>query len=45
MDWSTMPPVFSHEIGQIDESAWHDLMGSNLKAPLFLSQAVAPLAP
>ena len=33
---------FPTEIGQIDESAWHDLMGSNLKAPLFLSQAVAP---
>ncbi|WP_047244240.1 pteridine reductase [Chromobacterium subtsugae] len=30
------------EVGRIDEAAWHDLMGSNLKAPLFLSQALAP---
>ncbi len=29
-------------LGQIDEAAWLDLMGSNLKAPLFLSQAAAP---
>ncbi|OWY39050.1 pteridine reductase [Xenophilus sp. AP218F] len=33
---------FPTEVGQIDEAAWHDLMGSNLKAPLFLSQALAP---
>ncbi|UTH76465.1 pteridine reductase [Chromobacterium sp. IIBBL 290-4] len=33
---------FPTELGQIDEAAWHDLMGSNLKAPLFLSQALAP---
>ncbi|MGC0153922.1 pteridine reductase [Chromobacterium vaccinii] len=33
---------FPTEIGQIDEAAWHDLMGSNLKAPLLLSQALAP---
>ncbi|AXE30355.1 pteridine reductase [Chromobacterium phragmitis] len=33
---------FPTEIGRIDEAAWHDLMGSNLKAPLFLSQALAP---
>jgi len=33
---------FPTEIGEIDELAWQDLMGSNLKAPLFLSQAVAP---
>lgn len=33
---------FPTELGEIDEAAWHDLMGSNLKAPLFLSQAVAP---
>lgn len=33
---------FPTELGEIDELAWHDLMGSNLKAPLFLSQAVAP---
>ncbi len=30
------------EIGAIDEEDWLDLMGSNLKAPLFLSQAAAP---
>jgi pteridine reductase len=29
-------------VGQITEAAWDDLMGSNLKAPLFLSQAAAP---
>lgn len=29
-------------IGSIDSSAWLDLIGSNLKAPLFLSQAAAP---
>ncbi len=29
-------------IGDIDEKAWDDLINSNLKAPLFLSQAAAP---
>jgi pteridine reductase len=29
------------EIGKISEQNWQDLMGSNLKAPLFLSQAAA----
>ncbi|MGI9237940.1 MAG: pteridine reductase [Woeseiaceae bacterium] len=29
-------------IGSITEAHWQDLMGSNLKAPLFLSQAAAP---
>jgi len=29
------------EIGDINDDQWHDLMGSNLKAPLFLSQAAA----
>lgn len=29
-------------MGNIDESTWHDLIGSNLKAPLFLAQAAAP---
>jgi pteridine reductase len=29
-------------VGEITEAHWDDLMGSNLKAPLFLSQAVAP---
>lgn len=28
-------------LGKIDESQWDDLIGSNLKAPLFLSQAAA----
>jgi len=30
-------------IGSISEAQWQDLMGSNLRAPLFLSQAAAPL--
>lgn len=29
-------------VGRITESAWDDLMGTNLKAPLFLSQAATP---
>lgn len=29
-------------VGQITESHWQDLLGTNLKAPLFLSQAAAP---
>ena len=29
------------EIGQINEQNWQDLMGSNLKAPMFLAQAAA----
>jgi len=29
-------------VGEITEADWDNLMGSNLKAPLFLSQAVAP---
>jgi len=29
-------------VGHITEAHWDDLMGSNLKAPLFLSQAAAP---
>jgi pteridine reductase len=29
------------EIGEINDTQWHDLVGSNLKAPLFLSQAAA----
>lgn len=32
---------FPTEIGQISEESWHNLMGSNLKAPAFLSQAAA----
>ena len=30
------------KIGETTEENWDDLIGSNLKAPLFLSQAVAP---
>lgn len=30
------------ELGQINEENWQDLMGSNLKAPVFLAQAAAP---
>jgi pteridine reductase len=30
------------EVGAIGEDAWDDLVGTNLKAPLFLSQAAAP---
>jgi len=29
-------------VGEITEQMWDDLLGSNLKAPLFLSQAAAP---
>jgi pteridine reductase len=29
-------------VGEITEAQWDDLFGSNLKAPLFLSQAAAP---
>lgn len=33
---------FATPIGEIDLAAWDDLIGSNLKAPLFLTQAAAP---
>ena len=33
---------FPTPLGTISASAWDDLMASNLKAPLFLSQAAAP---
>jgi pteridine reductase len=33
---------FPTPMGRIDEAAWADLVGSNFKAPLFLSQAAAP---
>jgi pteridine reductase len=33
---------FPTAIGEITEQAWDDLIGTNLKAPLFLSQAAAP---
>lgn len=29
-------------LGRIDQAAWADLIGSNLKAPLFLAQAAGP---
>ncbi|MEW6512572.1 MAG: pteridine reductase [Pseudomonadota bacterium] len=33
---------FPTPVGRIDMAAWDDLIGSNLKGPLFLSQAAAP---
>ena len=33
---------FPTPLGTIDAAAWDDLIGSNLKGPLFLSQAAAP---
>jgi pteridine reductase len=33
---------FATPLGGIDQGAWDDLIGSNLKAPLFLTQAAAP---
>jgi pteridine reductase len=33
---------FPTPVGAIDAAAWDDLIGSNLKAPLFLAQAAAP---
>ncbi|MBU3736085.1 MAG: pteridine reductase [Methylobacterium sp.] len=33
---------YATEVGDIGEKQWDDLMGPNLKAPLFLSQAAAP---
>jgi pteridine reductase len=33
---------FPTPVGSIDAAAWDDLIGSNLKGPLFLSQAAAP---
>jgi pteridine reductase len=33
---------FPTALGEIDERAWDDLVGTNLKAPLFLAQAAAP---
>ena len=32
---------YATEIGKISEENWHDLVGSNLKAPMFLAQAAA----
>ncbi len=50
VDWSgTMDALVNNAstfyptpLGEIDEKAWTDLIGSNLKAPLFVSQAAAP---
>lgn len=33
---------YATPLGEITAAHWHDLMGSNLKAPLFLTQACAP---
>ena len=33
---------FPTPLGSIDDTAWNDLVGSNLKGPLFLTQALAP---
>jgi pteridine reductase len=33
---------FPTAVGEITESAWDDLVGTNLKTPMFLSQAAAP---
>jgi pteridine reductase len=33
---------YATKVGEITPQAWDDLLGSNLKAPLFLSQAAAP---
>lgn len=33
---------FATPVGEITERAWDDLIGTNLKAPLFLAQAAAP---
>lgn len=33
---------FPTPVGEITEQAWEDLVGTNLRAPLFLSQAAAP---
>ena len=41
--WSTTPPAsIPTPIGEITEQSWEDLVGTNLKTPLFLSQAAAP---
>lgn len=32
---------YATPLGRVDEAAWSDLIGSNLKGPLFLSQAAA----
>lgn len=39
---SNASSFFSTPVGTIDETAWQELTGSNLKGPLFLAQAAAP---
>jgi len=40
--WSTTPRVFyATPLADINEQQWQDLLGTNLKAPLFLAQAAA----
>jgi pteridine reductase len=33
---------YATRVGAVDTAAWDDIIGSNLRAPLFLAQAVAP---
>ncbi|MBI5919317.1 MAG: pteridine reductase [Nitrosomonadales bacterium] len=33
---------YAATLAETDEAHWHDLLGTNLKAPLFLAQAAAP---
>jgi pteridine reductase len=33
---------YTTAVGELTEDAWNDLVGTNLKAPLFLAQAAAP---
>ncbi|MDP1610168.1 MAG: pteridine reductase [Sulfuritalea sp.] len=33
---------YATKVGAVDTAAWDDLIGTNLKAPLFLAQAAAP---
>ena len=39
---SNASSFFATPLDDIDESQWHDLIGTNLKAPLFLAKAAAP---
>lgn len=39
---SNASSFYATAIGEITEQAWDDLIGTNLKAPLFLAQAAAP---
>lgn len=44
LDWlvNNASSFFPTPLEAIDERSWNDLVGSNLKAPLFLTQAAAP---